>query len=39
VGDEVIVLSYAEFPDEQAQAHEPRVVWVDENNRVKAEKE
>jgi len=32
-GDEVIVLSYCELPDEEARAHLPRVVLVDEKNK------
>jgi len=32
-GDQVIVLSYCELPDEEACAHRPRVVLVDEKNK------
>jgi aspartate 1-decarboxylase len=34
-GDQVIVISYCELTDEEARAHSPRVVLVDENNRSK----
>lgn len=34
-GDEVIVISYAELTPNEAQQHHPRVVLVDEDNRVK----
>ena len=33
-GDLVIVISYASLPDAQARAYRPRVVFVDEHNRV-----
>ena len=32
--DIVILITYAEMPTEEAKAYEPRVVHVDENNRV-----
>ena len=35
VGDQVIVLSYCELTDEEARAHRPRVVLVDEKNKPK----
>jgi len=35
VGDQVIVLSYGELTDEQARAHRPRVILVDETNKPK----
>lgn len=35
VGDQVIVLSYCELTDEQARAHRPRVILVDETNKPK----
>lgn len=31
-GDEVIVMAYADMTPEEAKAHRPRVVLVDENN-------
>jgi aspartate 1-decarboxylase len=34
-GDQVIVISYADMTPEEAEAHEPQVVLVDENNDVK----
>ena len=33
-GDTVIVVSYAEYENDEAAAHEPRVVHVDEHNRI-----
>lgn len=33
-GDEVIVISYARMTPEEARQHHPRVVHVDEDNRV-----
>lgn len=35
VGDQVIVLSYCELEDEEARAHSPTVVLVDEDNKPK----
>jgi aspartate 1-decarboxylase len=32
-GDLVILVSYAEYEEEEARRHRPRVVFVDENNR------
>ena len=34
-GDLVVVMSYCELTDEEAHAHRPRVVLVDDNNRAK----
>ncbi|VXD24781.1 aspartate 1-decarboxylase [Planktothrix paucivesiculata] len=34
VGDRLIVMSYAQFTPEEAITHEPRVVFVDQNNRI-----
>lgn len=34
-GDLVIICSYAELDDAEARQHEPRVVFVDENNRIR----
>jgi aspartate 1-decarboxylase len=34
VGDEVIVIAYAELTPKEARQHHPRVVHVDENNDV-----
>lgn len=33
-GDLVILISYADFTDEEAERHVPRVVFVDEDNRM-----
>jgi aspartate 1-decarboxylase len=33
-GDLVIIISYASLPDTEAKAFEPRIVFVDEANRV-----
>ncbi|HLE02460.1 MAG TPA: aspartate 1-decarboxylase [Dehalococcoidia bacterium] len=35
-GDIVIVLTYSDLPEEQARQHRPRLVYVDENNRLRA---
>ena len=32
IGDRIIVISYAEMTPEEAKAHKPTVVIVDENN-------
>lgn len=34
VGDRLIVMSYAQFSLEEATTHQPKVVFVDENNRI-----
>ena len=34
VGDEIIIITYAEFSDEEARIHHPIVVLVDKQNRV-----
>ena len=36
-GDIVIILTYRQMPDEEARSHQPRVVYVDERNRIKDE--
>jgi aspartate 1-decarboxylase len=36
-GDLVIVISYAVLPDDQARMYRPRVVFVDEANRIRHE--
>ncbi len=33
-GDLIIIMSYVGVPEEQVDAHEPRIVLVDEHNRV-----
>lgn len=34
-GDEVIIISYAMMPNEEAQTYQPAVVFVDEKNKIK----
>jgi aspartate 1-decarboxylase len=34
VGDEVIIISYADMSDEEAREHKPTVVHVDKRNRI-----
>jgi aspartate 1-decarboxylase len=34
VGDRVIVISYAHYDESEVAGHEPRVVFLDENNRI-----
>lgn len=36
-GDLVIIASYADYSPEEVQIHEPRIVLVDERNRVRAD--
>ena len=36
-GDIVIILTYDLMPNEEARSYEPRVVYVDERNRIKDE--
>ena len=33
IGDIVILIAYSQVPDSQARSYQPRVVFVDENNR------
>jgi aspartate 1-decarboxylase len=33
-GDTVIILAYASLPEAEARAHRPRLVYVDERNRI-----
>ncbi|RMF94186.1 MAG: aspartate 1-decarboxylase [Candidatus Schekmanbacteria bacterium] len=33
-GDLVIIISYADYTDEEARNHEPKIILVDENNRA-----
>ncbi|MAT39892.1 MAG: aspartate 1-decarboxylase [Ectothiorhodospiraceae bacterium] len=35
VGDEVIIITYGEYSDEEAKVHEPTTVLVNEENKVK----
>ena len=34
IGDLVIICSYAQFSDEESEKHVPRIVLVDEHNRI-----
>jgi len=34
-GDIVIILTYCQMQDEEARSHQPRVVYVDEQNHIK----
>lgn len=34
VGDRVIIISYASYEDSEMEGHEPRVVFVDDRNRI-----
>ena len=34
VGDRVILISYAHYEESEVAGHQPRVVFVDENNRI-----
>ena len=34
VGDKVLVLSFSSFSEEEAKKHKPRLVHLDENNRI-----
>jgi aspartate 1-decarboxylase len=36
-GDIIIILTYCQMQDEEARSHRPRVVYVDEKNRIKDE--
>ncbi|NIU78086.1 MAG: aspartate 1-decarboxylase, partial [Gammaproteobacteria bacterium] len=33
-GDQVILISYASYEESEIAGHEPKVVFVDENNRI-----
>ncbi len=35
VGDHVIIMSYAQMTPEEAKAHKPHVVFVDDENRIR----
>ena len=35
VGDEIIIVSYFQLPDENAKKHKPKVVLVDKKNKIK----
>ena len=34
VGDRIIIAAYAHYDDEEAASHQPRLVYLDENNAV-----
>lgn len=34
VGDKVILMTYAQYDEEEAKTHKPKVVFVDEENKV-----
>lgn len=34
-GDKIIVMSYAEYEDEELEGFEPRLVFVDDDNRIR----
>ena len=34
VGDHIILMAYCEMTPEEAQTHKPKVVFVDEDNRI-----
>lgn len=36
VGDEVIIITYAEYEENEIAGHEPTIVLVDEHNRIKS---
>lgn len=35
IGDEVIIISYADFQESEAEGYEPTVVLVDQKNKIK----
>ena len=35
VGDRIIIMCYAQMNPEEAKAHKPYVVFVDDNNKIK----
>ena len=39
VGDKVIIISYSLMEDKKIRKHRPRVIFVDEKNRIKEKKE
>jgi len=34
IGDQVIICAYAALSEEEAAEHEPRIIWVDGDNRI-----
>jgi aspartate 1-decarboxylase len=37
IGDKVIIISYAQYSDEEAKTLQPTILFVDENNRPASE--
>ena len=35
VGDHIIIMAYCDIPPEEAKSHKPKVVFVDEENKIK----
>lgn len=35
IGDEVIIITYGEYADDEVAAHQPTIILVDEHNNVK----
>jgi aspartate 1-decarboxylase len=35
VGDQIIIISYAQYPEELAQNHKPKVLILDKDNKIK----
>ncbi len=35
VGDQIIIISYAQYPEELAQNHKPKVIILDKDNKIK----
>lgn len=36
VGDEVIIITYGEYADDELKGHKPSIILVDEHNKVKS---
>jgi len=34
VGDEIIIISYTQLPDNEAKKHKPKIILVDKNNKI-----
>ncbi|PLX31491.1 MAG: aspartate 1-decarboxylase [Ignavibacteria bacterium] len=35
VGDEVIIITYAEYAEDEVAGHKPKIILVDEHNKIK----
>jgi aspartate 1-decarboxylase len=35
IGDQIIIISYAQYPEELAQNHKPKVLILDKDNKIK----